>query len=483
VEFTIDALAQILPWALGLALGFPLAMVALGELNAHAEQAGWPVASTIRGIRRLAAPALALMLFLRYVLQRPADDTFTQLATSVFWILVLYLVLAFINQVIFGAARPGSWQSRVPTLLRDLVRFLLVGIGAALIYSEVWGKEIGAAWTALGLGSVVVGLALQEPLGNIVSGLILLAERPLAPGDWIIVEGTTGKVVEINYRSVHVETTTRETKIVPNSALYRGSFSNLSRPTTARTDTVDFSFANDIPPNRVKAVLLDVLKSIPGILDEPTPTVEVVKFSGLAVVYQAELTVARQEDLAHLKNVFLTRAWYAARRNGFRITDGRELVLPPAAAEPAKPAPSPAELLAAFPQFRLGEGSREAVASGVQFRCYGAGEPVVREGGPQDGLYLVLRGEALLTVRDRAGREHRIGRVGPGEFFGETAMVAGQPGDTTVTAAVDLDLLVVDPDALQKLLDQSPRLAQDIGHVLDTRRKAVQSVRGYRTSL
>jgi CRP-like cAMP-binding protein len=60
-------------------------------------------------------------------------------------------------------------------------------------------------------------------------------------------------------------------------------------------------------------------------------------------------------------------------------------------------------------------------------------------------------------------------------------MVAGQPGEMTVTAAEDLELLVVDPDALQLLLDQSPRLAQDIGQVLDTRRKAVQSVRGYRT--
>ena len=65
-----------------------------------------------------------------------------------------------------GAA--GSWQRKVPRLLRDLMRLLLVAIGLAIVYSFVWGREIEGALAALGVTSIVVGLALQEPLGNLV---------------------------------------------------------------------------------------------------------------------------------------------------------------------------------------------------------------------------------------------------------------------------------------------------------------------------
>jgi small-conductance mechanosensitive channel len=240
----------ILPWTIALAVGFPLLMVALGELSALGRRRGWPAAGVVSGVRVLVVPTLALILFLRYILGLPEDNTVVQLVKTVLWIAVLYQGLSFVNHVLFGSAPEGSWQARVPSLVRDLVRFAVVGIGAAFIYSEVWGKEIGTAWAALGLGSVVIGLALQEPLGNTVSGLILLAERPLAVGDWITVDGVTGRVVEINWRSVRLQTTSLELKIVPNSALYKGSFSNLSRPTLERAGGVELSFAYEVPPNR-----------------------------------------------------------------------------------------------------------------------------------------------------------------------------------------------------------------------------------------
>ncbi|MFN9912835.1 MAG: mechanosensitive ion channel family protein, partial [Pirellulaceae bacterium] len=130
------------------------------------------------------------------------------------------------NDLVFATGDGESWRARVPKLFRDLSRAVLVAIGAMFIYSRVWGYELSNALTALGVGSVVIGLALQEPLGNIVSGLMLLFERPLNVGDWVVADGKTGKVIEINWRSVHIETATRELEIVPNVSLYKASFSN-----------------------------------------------------------------------------------------------------------------------------------------------------------------------------------------------------------------------------------------------------------------
>ncbi|NBQ89719.1 MAG: mechanosensitive ion channel family protein, partial [Betaproteobacteria bacterium] len=314
---TLDALAVPLPnlWpALLLALGFPLVMLVLSE--AISAQAGRRprVARVLRSLRGLVAPALAADIFVRFVLDWPADSTGVQLVATVFWLTLLYALLGLLNEILFASAAEDSWQSRVPTLFTDLLRIVLVAIGAMVIYSQVWGQEIEGALTALGLGSVVIGLALQEPLGNLVSGLMLMFERPLQVGDWVNVNDVTGKVIEINWRSVHIQTPTRELRIVPNVELYKGAFSNLSRPTDVRTETFEIGLSYDDPPNRVKTVLTELLLSTPGVLGEPGPLVRTVNYADFSVIYRVIFSVARQEELHAVRDAIMTRLWYVIRR-------------------------------------------------------------------------------------------------------------------------------------------------------------------------
>jgi small-conductance mechanosensitive channel len=458
----------IVPWAIGLAVGFPLTEMVLGEIASRARRERWATAGIIAGIRILVVPMLALSLFMRYVLDMPADDTLVQVVKTILWIAVLHQGLSFVNQVVFGSAEEGTWQSRVPSLVRDLTRFALVAIGAAVIYSEVWGKEIGAAWAALGLGSVVIGLALQEPLGNTVSGLILLAERPLAVGDWIVAEGATGEVIEINWRSVRVLTSELELKIIPNSALYRGSFSNLSRPTPERAGSVDIRFSSGLPPYQIKAILLDMLKSVPRILQNPAPEVVIVEYAGDGILYRLNFRVSRPEDLAAAKDTVLARAWYVAQREA--------LAMP---GQPPRPGyeKSPLDVLEDFPMFAMDLANSGEIARNLRLLTFGAGETVVTEKGPLLGLHLVVSGQAQLTARDRNGQVQNLGQIGRGDFFGENAMVAGHPSDVTVTALEDVEFLIIEPEALQKLLEQSPRLVHNMGHVLESRRAALHAVR------
>ena len=70
---------------------------------------------------------------------------------------------------------------------------LLVRRRSAVVYSCVWGREIENALAALGVTSIVIGLALQEPLGNLFSGLVLLMERPFEVGETIEIGGAAGR--------------------------------------------------------------------------------------------------------------------------------------------------------------------------------------------------------------------------------------------------------------------------------------------------
>ncbi len=179
----------------------------------------------------------------------PSENVWVRVATTATWVALVIVALGAANAVVFEGAAVGSWQQRVPRLLRDLVRTLLVAVAAALAYSFIWDREIQGALTALGVTSIVVGLALQEPLGNLFSGLMLLMERPFEIGDTIEVGGVSGTVKEINWRSAHIEALGGMIQVVPNSTLNKETISNYSRPLPIRMEMLELAFSSDDPPN------------------------------------------------------------------------------------------------------------------------------------------------------------------------------------------------------------------------------------------
>ena len=111
-----------------LTLGFPLLQLLLTELIHSGQRRQWILTPTLRALRNLVMPALAAMIFVTDVWQLPADTIFVRLVQTSFWLCVLYAALSFINDGVFGSTTRGSWQERVPKLLRDLTRAILLQI-------------------------------------------------------------------------------------------------------------------------------------------------------------------------------------------------------------------------------------------------------------------------------------------------------------------------------------------------------------------
>ena len=457
-----------------LALGFPLVELALTEAISASERRGRRFTRTLRSLRGLVVPSLAILLFVSFVLGFPNQGTVVRVAETVFWIAALSATVGAFNDAFFGLAATDSWQDRVPTLLRDLIRIALVALGGIVIYSKVWGQEVGGALTALGVGSVVIGLALQEPLGNLVSGLMLLFERPLKVGDWVRAGGTMGRVIEINWRSVHIETATRELHIVPNVSLYKSEFSNLSRPTLVRTEAIEIGFGYDDAPYRVKEVLQAMLESIPGVLETPAPIVRALGYGDFMLNYRLIFSVATQEDLAAIRDTIICRVWYVARREGLTIPYPIQMEYGPGET-PGRPERSPAEELE--PHARFKPALAHATARPPAVRDYAKGESIHSPRSRFSGFALILSGKAALKTNDDKGATTPIGTIGPGECFGDQLTAGGGLDDVRIVAEEDLRVLAFDPLAIGDLLDHSPSLAAEIGDALESRRRAAQVAR------
>ncbi len=203
------------------------------------------------------------------------------------------------NQVLKPAGLSGG--------LRDSIRTGVGYIGvfaAALIALSYAGFNLSNLAIVAGAFSVGIGFGLQAVVSNFVSGLILLAERPIKVGDWIVVGGEEGYVRKISVRSTEIETFDRANVLIPNSLFINEKVKNWTLRNNTGRLTVPIAVAYGCDPRAVKAILLQAAQAHPDVMRSPEPFVDFEDFESgklnfklYAYVYDLEKRVSIRTDL------------------------------------------------------------------------------------------------------------------------------------------------------------------------------------------
>ena len=119
-------------WAAGLALGLPFLLISLTEWHNFLARRHSALARPVNLLRRYIVPLAALLVLLVEVARVPAQFNSVRVLATVFGFVVLLLLLSGLNATVFEGAPEESWRKRVPTIFRDVTRFLLIAIGLAL---------------------------------------------------------------------------------------------------------------------------------------------------------------------------------------------------------------------------------------------------------------------------------------------------------------------------------------------------------------
>lgn len=447
-------------WVIGIAIGVPVVLVVLTELIGAFTRKGNPIAGPLRLLRNWVIPIGALFALLGFALQSPADQVWVRVVATVFGFLVILLVLSSFNVALFANAEPGSWRDRIPTIFVEIARLALVVIGLALLFSWVWDADVGGLITALGVTSIVIGLALQNAVGGVISGLLLLFEQPFKIGDWLDAAGVRGRVVEVNWRAVHIDTGSG-IQIVPNSSLSGASFTNLSEPEGPYSATTEVKFSTDDPPHEVMALLLEVADALPMRIKGERAG---VGYSG-GGAYSVSIPLAGPADAANTLSMYLSWLWYASRRRGFAL-DG----------DSTDPLSEPALLREALgkiaPTLHLRDEDVEGFAATAHLERFGVGEVVLPSGVIPERVSVVVSGRAALSIEVDGARVD-FGTAEPGEIIGHTALTRQRSQAVTVASEI-LTVVVVPLGAVDELIRSRPRLAMEIGESLELKRRLAE---------
>jgi small-conductance mechanosensitive channel/CRP-like cAMP-binding protein len=389
-------------------------------------------------------------------------------------------LVLFAFGAIRGAAATWSLLHRrrtgveTPRILRDILDGILFVLALLVILQATLAIDLSAVLASSAVISLVLGLALQETLGNLFSGLSLQAERPFGEGDWVRIGQHQGKVVEIGWRATRLLTEAGEGLNIPNNAVAKEAVYNLSRRGSSLRK-VTLSVAYDVPPNAFKEAALSVLRGHRRIASEPAPVVHTANLGQNAIGYALVFWVRRWEDGAEVEDDVRSQLWYRLHRAGIALSPvGKEVRL----ARGGRPTAGAAEvdiraLLDRVDSLAPVEPAlRDALAGRARVVRFGRSEVVLRQGDTAaTPFYVIAEGEVAVRVAAPDGQEQEVTRLGPGEFFGEMGALTGDPHTATVVSSRDSALVAVDREDFAELSRRAPEAARKLADVLAHRRE------------
>jgi small-conductance mechanosensitive channel len=251
-------------------------------------------------------------------------DIFKAIAVAILGMLVVRVIKQWLSdQLLPKTSLELGMQNSIVTLLGYVGGILVFLLALAVLQVNLQS----IAWVASAL-SVGIGFGLQAIVQNFISGLILLAERPVKVGDWVSLGGgVEGDVRRINVRATEIQMSDRSTMIVPNSQFISQNVRNVTLGHAQGRVQLQLSLPLSTDASKARTLILEVFRHHPATLETPSPSVTLDNLDGGTMTFVCTGYVKSPRDAGGVKSDILFELLNKLREAAIPLSSPQDMVI------------------------------------------------------------------------------------------------------------------------------------------------------------
>lgn len=400
-----------------------------------------------------------------------------QMVMNIIW-LVLWMSLAIVvvralASFIFGTIFRLRRGYEAPSLIRNIFSIVAYIVSFIVIFKQFYPEVgLGALFTTSAVLGAIIGLALQDTLGNFFAGISLHADKPFQVGDVVTVAQKTGVVESITWRAVKIRTFTNHIVLASHSSVSKEAIEVCPRD-NLNARLVFFNTLYTDSPAKTIHIVREAVREADNVSPKIKPIVRIRNLGDNGVDWEVKywlIDYAKHNDTDALVR---QRIWYAFRRAGLNFAfPTRTLHIERKAKMDGTQADGSGfiERLSAVDIFApLSSEETARLAGASASHVFAPGETVIRAGDEGSSMFVVHSGRVSVQISDN-GKARTVAVLNEGDFFGEMALFTGEPRAANVVALEETEVLEIGHQAMKHLFETNPDLVDSLSHIIAERR-------------
>lgn len=393
------------------------------------------------------------------------------------WMTVVVTIVRFVFYSITKALYRNGAPGEVSSLLQTVISVIIYIVSFFIIFQTQFpGVQLAPLFTGSTIIGIVVGLALQDTLGNLFAGLALQADQPFQVGDVVIISGRGEGVVEmVSWCGVKIRTFQNKLLVISNSVLGKETI-EVAPKDNLNAKAVFFNTLYSHSPTRTIQFVREAVRQVDNVSKKMRPVVRIRNLGDNGIDFEVKYWLDDYTIQHDTDALIRQRIWYVFQREKIDFaypTRTLHIEPKPVEAAPDEVVNNIAEHLNRIPIFNpLSDEEIERLANASTSRVYAPGEAIVRAGQVGNSMFVIIRGSVKVQITEN-DYQKTVNTLAEDDFFGEMSLLTGEPRSASVIAIVETQVLRIDKNGLKPILEANPELVGVISELIEERKMAL----------
>ena len=388
------------------------------------------------------------------------------------WMVLIISLVRFVAYLITSTIRKS--QSEVSSLVKTVLSIIIYIVSFFIIFQIQYPDvPLAPLFTGSTILGIVVGLALQDTLGNLFAGIALQADQPFQVGDVVTMANQQSGVVEsVSWRGVKIRTFQNKLLVMSNTVMGKEMIEVAPRGNlNARIVFFNTLYVNS-PAKTIQAVR-DSIRQVENVSPKIRPVVRIRNLGDNGIDWEVKYWTEDYSKHHDTDALIRQRIWYVFNRENIEFAFPTRTVYMAEKREEVtlvEYVNTVSEKLQQVPLFvPLTEEELEKVAKASTTRVYAQGEAIVRRGQEGNSMFVIVRGAVKVQIPEN-DYQKTINKLTANDFFGEMSLLTGQPRTATVIAEEETEVIQIKKSAIRPLFEVNPDLMKAICDIIEERR-------------